>query len=107
MTDTGEKKKPMNKTAVLNALAESSGLSKQQVTDVLDSLAELIGKEIGNEGPGVFTVPGLLKIKAVHKPAVPERMGINPFTKEETLFKAKPASTAVKVVALKGLKDLV
>jgi nucleoid DNA-binding protein len=55
----------------------------------------------------MFTVPGLMKLKVVKKPARKARMGINPFTKEEVMFKAKPASKGVKVLALKGLKDMV
>ena len=100
-------KKPMNKTEVLTALAEATGLTKQQVGGLFDELAKLIGKNLGNEGAGTFAVPGLMQIKAIRKPATPERKGINPFTKEETVFKAKPAKTVVKVVPLKGLKDLV
>jgi hypothetical protein len=67
----------------------------------------LIGRNLSDEGPGTFAVPGLLQIKVVRKPAVPEHKGVNPFTKEEMTFKAKPAKNVVKVTALKGLKDLV
>ena len=76
------------------------------MSSVFDALTELIARDL-KRGPGVFNVPGLMKIKMVHKPAVPERKGINPFTKEETIFKAKPARNVVKVQPLKGLKDLV
>jgi nucleoid DNA-binding protein len=100
-------RKPMNKTEVLTALAEATGLTKQQVGGVFDELTKLIGKNLGNEGPGTFAVPGLMQIRVVRKPAVAEHKGINPFTKEEMLFKAKPAKNVVKVTALKGLKDLV
>ena len=100
-------RKPMNKTEVLTALAEATGLTKQQVGGLFDELTKLIGKNLGNEGPGTFALPGLLQIKVVRKPAVPEHKGINPFTKEEMVFKAKPAKNVVKVVPLKGLKDLV
>jgi len=100
-------KKPLTKTEILAALSESADLSKQQVATLLDELASLIAKNLGEDGPGVFTVPGLMKISVVRKPATPERKGINPFTKEETIFKAKPAKNVVKVVALKGLKDMV
>lgn len=99
--------KPMSKTEVLNTLAEKTELSKKDVQAVFDELAELISDELGKKGPGVFSVPGLMKIKAVHKPATPARKGINPFTKEEQMFKAKPASKNVKVTALKGLKDMI
>jgi nucleoid DNA-binding protein len=104
---TATSKKPMNKTEVLIALSEATGLTKQQVGGLFDELAKLIGKNLGNEGPGTFAIPGLMQIKAVHKPATPERKGLNPFTKEETVFKAKPAKNVVKVVPLKGLKELV
>ena len=100
-------KKPMTKTEILAALAETSELSKQQVAGLLDGLAGLIAKNLGDGGPGVFTVPGLMKLSVVHKPATPEREGINPFTKEPTTFKAKPASKKVKIQPLKALKDMV
>jgi nucleoid DNA-binding protein len=75
---------------------------------VFDSLSAQIKKNLGSRGgPGLFTVPGLMKMKVVKKPAREARMGINPFTKEEVMFKAKPASKSVKVLALKGLKDMV
>ena len=102
-----DNKKPMTKTEIIAALAESSGLTKQQVASLLDGLARLIGKNLGEEGPGQFTVPGLMKLKVVHKPATEEREGINPFTKEPTVFKAKPASKQVKIQPLKALKDMV
>ena len=100
-------KKPMNNTEVLTALAEATGLTKQQVGGVFDELAKLIGKNLGNDGPGTFAVPGLMQVKVVRKPAVPEHTGINPFTKQEMVFKAKPAKNVVKITPLKGLKDLV
>jgi nucleoid DNA-binding protein len=67
----------------------------------------LIKKNVGKRGPGVFTVPGLMKVKVVKKPATKARKGINPFTGEATTFKAKPARKVVKVQPLKGLKDMV
>ena len=100
-------KKPMTKTEILNALAEGTGLSKKEVAGVLDQLGELIGDNLGKKGPGVFNVPGLMKVKVIRKPATPEREGINPFTKEPTVFKAKPARNVVKILPLKGLKDKV
>jgi nucleoid DNA-binding protein len=100
-------KKSLNKTEILAALSEATGLTKQQVGGLFDELAKLIGRNLGEQGPGVFAVPGLLQIKVVRKPATPERKGLNPFTKEETVFKAKPAKNVVKVVPLKGLKDMV
>ena len=104
---TTSAQKPMTKSEVMASLSEASELSKQQVAKLLDSLAVLISKNLQNEGPGVFTVPGLMKIKVVRKPATEEREGINPFTKEKTIFKAKPARNVVKISPLKGLKDMV
>lgn len=98
--------KPMSKTEVFNALAERSDLSKKDIQAVFESLGDLIAEQL-SKGPGVFTIPGMMKLKAVHKPAVPARKGKNPFTGQEQMFKAKPASKSVKVTALKGLKDMV
>ena len=89
------------------ALSEATGLTKQQVGGLFDELSKLIGKNLGNDGPGTFAIPGLLQIKVVRKPATEEHKGINPFTKEEMVIKAKPAKNVVKITALKGLKDLV
>jgi len=100
-------KKPMTKTEMIASLAESTGLTKQQVVSVFDELAALIKQELGDEGAGTMNISNLLKIKVVRKPATPERKGINPFTKEEMVFKAKPATNAVKLVPLGGLKELV
>jgi nucleoid DNA-binding protein len=105
--DEIQAKKPMNKTEIMTALAEATGLTKQQVAELFDAIAQLIGKNLGEEGPGVFTIPDLLQIKVVRKPATEEHKGINPFTKEEMVIKAKPAKNAVKLVALKGLKAMV
>ena len=100
-------KKPLTKTEVIAALASGTGLTKQQVTALLDELVTLIGDNLKPDGPGVFNLPGLMKVRVVRKPAEPERQGINPFTKEETVFKAKPARNIVKISALKRLKDAV
>jgi nucleoid DNA-binding protein len=97
----------MTKTEVVSALSESTGLTKQQVSDFFEELLSLIGKNLNANGPGVFNIPGLMKVRVVRKPAVPERKGLNPFTKEETVFKAKPARNVVRISALKKLKDLV
>ena len=74
---------------------------------MFEELEGLIKKNLGRRGPGFFTVPGLMKIKVVRKPATKARKGINPFTREEMVFKAKPARNVVKVLALKNLKDMV
>jgi nucleoid DNA-binding protein len=107
MEENQTTKKPMNKTEILAALSEATGLTKQQVGGLFDELTALMGKNLDNEGPGVFAIPGLLQVKVVRKPATEECKGINPFTKEEMVFKAKPAKNVVKIIALKGLKDMV
>lgn len=100
--------KAPTKSEIYTNIAEETGLTKKDVAAVFDSLAGQIKKNLGGRGAvGLFTIPGLMKIKVVHKPARPARKGVNPFTGEEMMFKAKPASKGVKVLALKGLKDMV
>lgn len=99
--------KPPTKTEVYSAIAEETGLSKKDVGTVFDALAGQIKKALGKGGPKTFTIHGLCKITVQHKPATKEREGINPFTKEPTIFKAKPARNVVKVRPLKNLKDMV
>ena len=99
--------KPANKSEVFRSLAESTGLSRKQVDAVFEALSDAIGKDLSKRGPGVFVIPGLLKLKVVRKPATKEREGLNPFTGEKTIFKAKPARNVVKAVALKKLKQMV
>lgn len=104
MTET---KKPLSKTEVINALSESSGLARKDVTAVITSLTDLIGKEIGKKGPQVFNVPGLLKITVITKPATKATQRANPFKPGEMMtVKAKPARKVVKIRALKALKDM-
>jgi len=91
------------KTQIVSQIAEENELSKNQVNGVLESLAEIIQLHINKKSVGEFVLPGLLKIQTVKKPARKARKGINPFTKEEVMFKAKPASITVKVRALKKL----
>lgn len=97
----------LSKSQVLTTIAETTALSRKQVSSVFDELESLIERSIGKKGLGEFTLPGLLKITTVKKPAKKARKGINPFTGEETMFKAKPASVAVKVRPLKKLKEFV
>ena len=98
--------KVFTKSEILKSIAETTELSRKQVKGVFDSLTDLIGKSVGKKGPGKFVVPGLLKIVVVQKPATPAHKGINPFTKVEQVFKAKPARRVVKVRASKALKDM-
>ena len=97
--------KRMSKTEFVEAIASQSGLEKKQVNAVLDALNDVVYRELKAENEVVL--PGLLKLTSVTKPAVPEREGINPFTKEKTMFKAKPARKVIKPRPLKALKDAV
>jgi nucleoid DNA-binding protein len=98
-------KDKMTKSQIIASLAESSGLTKAQVNSVMDGYEELIERSLRKRALGEFTIPGLMKIVTVKKPATKARKGINPFTGEATTFKAKPASMAVKVRPLKKLKE--
>ncbi len=95
-----------SKTQILEEIASSTGLTRKQVSGVLDSLTTVIEAHINKRAVGEFVLPGLMKISTVRKPAVKARKGISPFTKEEVVFKARPATTVVKVRALKKLKDM-
>ena len=98
---------PTTKSETMGYIADQTGLTKKDVGSVFDALNGLIKRDLKKNGPGVFAVPGLMKIKVVRKPATKARKGINPFTGEETVFKAKPARNVVKISALKALKDMV
>jgi len=95
----------LTKTQIVGALADNTGLTKKQVSAVMDAMNNLIEGSIKKRGAGEFTIPGMMKITTVRKPAVKARKGINPFTGEETMFKAKPATTAVKIRPLKRMKE--
>ncbi len=98
---------PKTKSQVYTELAAATDLSRKQVAGVFESLASMLKKDLSKKGPGVVNLGGLMKIKVVDKPATKARMGKNPFTGEAMMIKAKPARRAVKVTALKSLKDLV
>src|SRR5687767_13345767 len=98
--------KPTSKSEIFNYIAEKTTLKRKDVAAVFDALSDLIARDL-KKGPGIVNVVGLMKVKVVRKPAVPARKGINPFTKEEVMFKAKPARNVVKVQPLKTLKDMV
>ena len=106
-TTTKAPAKPMTKSEVIAGIAESTGLSKKEVNSVFEAMAGQMKKSLGRRGPGVYNVPGLMKLAVVRKPATKARKGINPFTGEETTFKAKPACNVVKIRPLKNLKDMV
>ncbi len=94
-------------TQLLTEIAENTEMSRKQVGSVFDELSTLIGRHIKKGGCGKFTMAGLFKIQTTHKPATKKRKGINPFTGEETVFKAKPARTVIKIRPLKKMKDMV
>ena len=97
--------KRMSKTEFIEAIANQAGLEKKQVSAVLDGMNDVVYKELKAQHEVV--IPGLLKLVTIKKPAVPAREGINPFTKEKTTFKAKPARKVIKPRPLKALKDAV
>lgn len=97
----------MTKSTIMNEISENTGLSKKQVSSVLEELTVMIERHIKKRAVGKFTLPGLMKIEVKRKPATKARKGINPFTGEETIFKAKPARNVVKIRPLKKVKDMV
>jgi len=98
--------KPMNKTELLSSIADKSGLTKKDVTSVVDALTEVIREQLGKTGSVVL--PGIIKITVIDKPAKEATTKANPFKPGEMMeVKAKPASRVVKVRPLKGLKDMV
>ncbi len=105
-TATVAKKAP-TKSEVFSTIAEATELSKKQVASVFDELNAVIKKSLGSRGAGVFTLPGLAKMTVKKKPATKARKGINPFTGEEIMIKAKPASKAVRIRPLKNLKEMI
>ena len=98
-------KETFNKSSLALHLAESSGVEPKAVKAVMAALENTMVASVNRKGAGSFVLPGLLKVTAVAVPAKKARKGINPFTKEETIFKAKPASVKLKVRSLKKLKD--
>ena len=101
-------KKPPTKSEIYAKIVDDTGLTRKDVIAVFDSLNDQIKRNLGGRGgPGMFSLPGLLKLRVVKKPARKARLGVNPFTGEEMMFKAKPASKVVKATVLKGLKDMV
>lgn len=107
MAKKKEPVKPMTKSEIVSGIADATGLTKKDVNSVFDEMAAQIKKSLGRRGSGAYTVPGLMKLIVQRKPATKARKGINPFTQEETVFKAKPARNVVKIRPLKNLKDMV
>ncbi|MFI4968607.1 MAG: HU family DNA-binding protein [Lysobacterales bacterium] len=98
-------KEALSKSGLVTHLADASGVAAKDVRAVMAALEGAVAGSVSKKGAGSFTLPGLLKISAISVPAKPKRRGINPFTKEEQWFAAKPATTKVKVRPLKKLKD--
>ena len=99
-------KEAMTKSQLLETLSESTGLQRKDVAAVLDELGAVIERHVRKRAVGTFTLPGLLKIKVVRKPATKARKMMSPFTGQEITVAAKPASRAVKVQPLSGLKRM-
>ena len=99
--------KTRTKGEIYNAIAGHSGLPRKQVVAVFGGLEALLSADLSKKGPGVVQVPGLMKVMVKRLPATKAREGINPFTKEKTIFKAKPARNVVKVRPMRGLKKMV
>ena len=98
-------KKAMTKSELFKSISAQTGLSAKEVGSVITSLSEHIDLHVTKKGPQEFKFPGLFKIVVIRKPATKARKGINPFTGEETVFKAKPARNVVKIRPLKNLKE--
>src|SRR5437016_1191230 len=103
----GASAKPRSKSEVFRTIAQHAGIHRRDVAAVFHVMGSMIKADLSKSGPGVFQVPGLMRITVKRKPATKERMGINPFTKEQVMFKAKPARNVVRVRPLQGLKAMV
>jgi nucleoid DNA-binding protein len=98
-------KDALSKSGLVAHIVETSGVAAKDVRAVFTALEGAVHGSVHKKGAGSFTLPGMLKISAVNVPAKPKRKGVNPFTKEEQWFAAKPASTKIKIRPLKKLKD--
>lgn len=99
--------RPRSKSEVFTLLAESAGITKKEVAAVFDGMSQIVKKDLSRSGPGAVNLGGLMKVTVTRKPATKARKGINPFTGEPTVFKAKPARNVVKIRPMKAIKDLV
>ena len=99
--------KPRSKSEVLSTISQHVGIHRRDVGAVFHTLASVIRTDLSKSGPGIINVPGLMRITVKRKPATKARMGINPFTKEQVMFKAKPARNVVRIRPLKALKEMV
>ena len=99
--------KPLKKAQLYSHLSDCTEVSRKEISGIFEALGEVMESHLKKGGPGEFTVPGLMKCKVIRKPATKARKGINPFTGEPTMFKAKPARNVIKVRPLKALKEMV
>jgi nucleoid DNA-binding protein len=99
--------KPRSRGEFYTTIAEQTQLSRKQVASVFETMSKILSVDLGKGGPGICNVAGLMKVTVVRKPATKARKGINPFTKQEVMFKAKPARNVIKVRPLKTLKSMV
>jgi nucleoid DNA-binding protein len=99
--------KPRSRGEFYTTIAEQTQLSRKQVASVFETMGKILSMDLGKSGPGICNVAGLMKVTVVRKPATKARKGINPFTKQEVMFKAKPARNVIKVRPLKTLKSMV
>jgi nucleoid DNA-binding protein len=106
-TAASKKIRPLSKSEVVNTVSEEIGeeISRKHVKQVIETLVAVGHHQLKKNG--VFVLPGFAKFVVVKKPARPARQGINPFTKEKQMFKAKPASKAVRARPVKAVKDAV
>ncbi|MGQ0627988.1 MAG: HU family DNA-binding protein [Phycisphaerales bacterium] len=100
-------KKIRGKSDFYKLVADHTALKRKDIAAVFDVMGKVIAADLSKKGPRVFNVPGMMKILAKEKPAVKAGMWKNPFTGQEEMRKAKPASTVVKIRALKALKAMV
>lgn len=102
--------KPRTKGEVFRLIADHTGVQRKHVAGVFETMAKIMATDLAKpskDKPKVFVVPGLMKVQAIYKPPTPERQGKDPFTGEMRTFKAKPASTKIKIRPLKQLKAMV
>jgi nucleoid DNA-binding protein len=98
-------KTAFNKSTLAAYVAEQAGVEPKAARAVLAALESAILASVNKKGLGSFTLPGLLKVNVINVPAKKKRVGIDPFTKQQREFAAKPASVKIKTRALKKLKD--
>ena len=99
---------PRKKSELFTVLGDHAGISRKQVSAVFEALGKVMAVDLAKPSAGkprMFVIPGMMRVKAEFKPAVPSRKGIDPFTKQERVFAAKPATVKIKTRALKRLKD--